>query len=91
MNKKKQSGKQTPAAPTRPMRKKEEVAKSNDDHIDQDFPGYPHQPASEDIINPKNRKDRATALTDKHNGSGGAFEATEEGRDEGDDDRDGKG
>lgn len=87
MNKKNQSDKKAPAAPTRPIQKKEDVAGSNDDHIDQDFPGYPHHPASENIINPKNRQDRVIADTDKHNGSGGAFEATEQGGDEGDDDR----
>ena len=32
-----------------------EVQESNDEKIDQDFPGYPHYPAEEDILNPENR------------------------------------
>ncbi|MBS1660855.1 MAG: hypothetical protein JST68_07365 [Bacteroidetes bacterium] len=46
----------------RPIRDKKDVQKSNDEHIDQDFPGYPHHPAKEKTI---------------HNGSAGAFDATE--------------
>jgi hypothetical protein len=30
-----------------------EVQESNDEKIDQDFPGYPHHPAEEDILDPK--------------------------------------
>jgi hypothetical protein len=75
---------------TQPIRRKEEVPASNDEHIDQDFPGYPHNPGKETNINPKNRKDKMAANADKNssdqdtkdtsdqdNGSGGAFEATE--------------
>jgi hypothetical protein len=29
-----------------------EVQESNDEKIDQDFPGYPHYPANEDILDP---------------------------------------
>jgi len=29
-----------------------EVEESNDEKIDEDFPGYPHYPAEEDILNP---------------------------------------
>ena len=32
----------------------EEVQESNDEKIDQDFPGYPHYPAKEDILDPNN-------------------------------------
>jgi|SRR6478752_5538493 len=46
---------------TSPIKKKEEVQKSNDEHIDQDFEGYPHNPASENIINPKSEEDNITA------------------------------
>ena len=35
-----------------------EVEESNDEKIDQDFPGYPHYPAKEDILNPENSNDR---------------------------------
>ncbi len=87
MSKKDQPGKKASGGQNNPMQKKEDLEGGNDGHIDEDFPGYPHHPGSEKIINPKSRQDRAVADTDKHNGSGGAFEATEEGGDEGDDDR----
>lgn len=59
---------------TRPIEKKEDVQQSNDEHIDQDYPGFPHAPAKEKII---------------HNGSAGAFEGTENpGRDGSDSDED---
>lgn len=35
-----------------------EVQESNDEKIDQDFPGYPHSPAEEDILNPGNGIER---------------------------------
>jgi hypothetical protein len=46
---------------------KEEIQRNNDEHIDQDFPGYPHHPSKESTI---------------RNGSAGAFEATEGMRDD---------
>ncbi len=52
---------------THPIDKKEEVRQSNDEHIDQDYPGFPHHPAKEKTI---------------HNGSAGAFDATENLRDD---------
>jgi len=36
--------------PSKAMDSKTEVARSNDPKIDQDFPGYPHYPAKEDIM-----------------------------------------
>ncbi len=36
--------------PSKPMNSKREVDKSNVEKIDQDFPGYPHYPAKEDIM-----------------------------------------
>ena len=82
---------------------KEEVAKNKDKHIDQDFPGYPHQPSSEKTINPKTEEDKANANLKTKNdpapeeeksvGSANAFEATEGGevlREELDDDKDEK-
>ena len=36
--------------PSKPMDSKREVEKSPDEKIDQDFPGYPHYPAKEDIM-----------------------------------------
>lgn len=37
--------------PSNAMDSKREVEQSNDPKIDQDFPGYPHYPAKEDIMN----------------------------------------
>lgn len=36
----------------------DEVEESNDEKIDQDFPGYPHYPAKDDILNPENHTER---------------------------------
>jgi hypothetical protein len=36
----------------------EKVEESNDEKIDQDFPGYPHYPAKDDILNPENSTGR---------------------------------
>lgn len=36
----------------------DQVEESNDEKIDQDFPGYPHYPAEEDILNPENENKR---------------------------------
>ncbi len=36
--------------PSKAMDSKKEVENSNDNKIDQDFPGYPHYPAKEDIM-----------------------------------------
>ena len=36
--------------PSKAMDSKREVEQSNDEKIDQDFPGYPHYPAKEDIM-----------------------------------------
>jgi len=72
---------------------KEIVRSSNDNKIDQDYPGFPHGHSNEDIINPKSKEDQQTADVDnkdgekmhreeideaKSDGSGGAFHATEE-------------
>ena len=73
---------------TDPITKKEEVQKSNDEHIDQDFKGFPNAPAKEEIINPKTKEDKLIANVEKNtqarsfdeavsDGSGGAFNATE--------------
>ena len=59
-----------------PMRRDEEVQQNNDEHIDQDFPGYPHHPS-------RNAHGRTI-----HNGSAGAFDATEHSHDEEDEDQD---
>ena len=41
-----------------PITEPNEVPESNDEKIDQDFPGYPHYPAKEDILNPDNTTER---------------------------------
>ena len=40
--------------PSKPMDSKSEVERSNDPKTDQDFPGYPHYPAREDIMDKRN-------------------------------------
>ena len=36
--------------PSKPMDSKREIERSNDEKTDQDFPGYPHYPAKDDIM-----------------------------------------
>lgn len=45
---------------TQPIKNKEQVPQSKDEHIDQDFPGFPHAPATEDTI--KTKKDLPTKV-----------------------------
>lgn len=59
-----------------PIRDSEEVQQNEDKHIDQDFPGYPHPPS---------HISRGRTI---HNGSAGAFDATEHSHDEDDNDQD---
>lgn len=77
-----------------PLKNDEDVSKNPDPKIDQDFPGYPHNPSRYELINPKQKDDKKTAdlhekdgekinyTEDKDepedDGSGGAFEGTEE-------------
>ena len=53
------------AKQTNPIDTKEKVQKSNDEHIDQDFEGYPHNPAREEVINPQTKEERLTAKTEE--------------------------
>lgn len=46
---------------TNPITNKQEVQQSNDNKIDQDFPGFPHGQSKENIIKPENATDAATA------------------------------
>lgn len=50
---------------TDPMESAGDVKRSKDENIDKDFPGYPHYPASEDIMNPKNNTGRVTGELDE--------------------------
>ena len=52
---------------THPIRKKEDVQKNPDNRIDQDFPGFPHAPAKEELINPETKQDEKTADADGTN------------------------
>lgn len=45
--------------------KKEEVQQNPDPHIDQDFPGFPHLPADQKSITPKNAMEKKLAGADK--------------------------
>ena len=70
---------------TNPIDSQNKVEQSNDEHIDQDFKGFPHAHAKEELINPKTKEDKLTSKVTKltetdeiqSDGSGGAFEATE--------------
>lgn len=56
-----ESSNQTQEIPNNPQEAidtPEEVEESNDEKIDQDFPGYPHYPAKEDILDPENHTAR---------------------------------
>jgi hypothetical protein len=88
--------------PNKAITKKEEVQRSKDERIDEDFPGFPDPPSSEKTINPKTEEDKVAANLKTKNeppasdegaslGSANAFEATEGGdilRDELNDDKD---
>lgn len=57
---KENNGKPVPATndPEEVIDTPEKVEESNDEKIDQDFPGYPHYPAKDDILNPENHTER---------------------------------
>ncbi|HEV7620193.1 MAG TPA: hypothetical protein VGO09_00595 [Flavisolibacter sp.] len=44
--------------PSKAMDSKKEVEQSNDEKTDQDFPGYPHYPSKEDIMNERSDNKR---------------------------------
>ena len=53
---------------TTPIENKEDVQSNPDNHIDQDFPGFPHSPSKEEHINPKTKQQQKVAGTSKTNG-----------------------
>ena len=84
---------------TDPLTNKEDIQKSSDNKIDQDFSGFPHGTAKESIINPTTKQEKKIAAVDitdgekvnknagqkdeaASDGSGGAFEDTENMRDD---------
>jgi len=44
-----------------PILSDRDVEKNPDKHIDQDFTGYPHAPATEELINPKTKAEKKSA------------------------------
>ena len=64
-----------------PIKDKKDVKRSNDEHIDQDFPGFPDAPSSEKNINPKTEKEKKEAGLDldeaDSDGSASAFSSSE--------------
>ena len=55
-------------SPNHPILKKEEVQQSNDNKIDQDFPGFPFGQSKENIINPITEKDKKIADVNNKDG-----------------------
>lgn len=45
----------------KPIKKESEIQENPDKHIDQDFPGFPHLPATKKIINPKTTIEKKSA------------------------------
>ena len=52
-------------AKTNPIKNAEEVEQNPDNHIDQDFPGFPHAPADKKHISPQTAPERISAATTK--------------------------
>jgi hypothetical protein len=50
--------------PGEAMKSPADVDRSNDENIDEDFPGYPHYPAKDDILNPENHSKRVDVDVD---------------------------
>ena len=46
---------------TKPINFDEEVQQNQDEHIDQDFPGFPHAPSNRKYINPKTVSEKIVA------------------------------
>ena len=59
---------QKSAAKNKPPINKQDIQNSSDKHIDQDFPGYPHAPAKEELINPKTKEQKKTASVNTKDG-----------------------
>lgn len=75
---------------------KKDIPAHPDKHIDQDFKGYPHAPAKEEIIKPRTKEEKKSAALhikdgekmdrprqdNAGDGSANAFEGTEQVRDD---------
>jgi hypothetical protein len=53
---------------TNPIKTKDQIPASNDKHIDQDFIGFPHSPATERIINPKTEQEEKISAVNVKDG-----------------------
>jgi len=51
-----------------PMQSKRDVEQNPDEHIDQDFSGFPHAPASRELINPKTKNEKKSAAINTKDG-----------------------
>ncbi|MGB3007729.1 MAG: hypothetical protein WBC06_14525 [Chitinophagaceae bacterium] len=49
----------------KPIKKASEIQENPDEHIDQDFPGFPHLPATQKNINPETTIEKKTAAATK--------------------------
>ncbi len=56
------------AKKTDPIKKKEEIRQNPDNKIDQDFTGYPHGTAKEEIIKPETEEEKKIADLDNKDG-----------------------
>ncbi len=52
-------------AKTNPIKKDSEIQQNPDPHIDQDFAGFPHQPAGRKNITPKTSEEKKIAGVNK--------------------------
>ena len=52
---------QKSAAKNNPIINKQDIQNNSDKHIDQDFEGYPHGSAKEEMINPKTKEEKKVA------------------------------
>jgi len=50
------------------MQSKRDVEQNPDEHIDQDFSGFPHAPASRELINPKTKNEKKSAAINTKDG-----------------------
>jgi hypothetical protein len=56
------------AKKSNPIQKKEEIRQNPDNKIDQDFKGYPHGTAKEEIIKPETEEEKKIADLDNKDG-----------------------
>jgi hypothetical protein len=62
---------------TEPIKDKEDVARHPDNKIDQDFKGYPHGHAREEIIKPETEEEKKTADLDNKDGEKRSYKKNE--------------